>query len=287
MAKSSKKAPSKVKSTVNPVKNDSLVIDVEVLMVPLSILLAGLMVSISIIVGLKGLQESGISTTTGATETTTTTATQTETADTGTEDYTNDGAYDGTVTVSIDDDPYLGDKDSAKIVIVEYVDYECYYCKRHFDETADAIKEKYIDSGDAILVIKDAPSTDLHGSIVLSQSEAAQCVLELGGNETYFKYHDLLFENSNSDGQFPEASLYTYAEQVGVDANTFASCYDSGRYADEVLSDLEDAQTAGIFGTPGFVIGVLESDGSVTGTILSGAYPYADFETVIEKALGN
>ena len=45
---------------------------------------------------------------------------------------------------SIDDDPVLGDK-NAPITIVEFSDYECPFCKRHFDETLPQLVKNYVD----------------------------------------------------------------------------------------------------------------------------------------------
>ena len=42
----------------------------------------------------------------------------------------------------VDDDPYLGDAE-APIVIVEFSDFFCTYCKRHFDQTFTPLLENY------------------------------------------------------------------------------------------------------------------------------------------------
>ena len=53
----------------------------------------------------------------------------------------------------------------------------------------------------------------------------------------------------------------------------------------EVDNDIKDANAIGITGTPGFVVGTLDGDGNVTGTRISGAYPYANFEQAIRNYL--
>ena len=60
------------------------------------------------------------------------------------------------------------------------------------------------------------------------------------------------------------------------------TCYESGKYEEEILADAEDGSALGITGTPGFVIGILSEDGTVEGYLLSGALPFESFEAVIQ-----
>lgn len=58
----------------------------------------------------------------------------------------------GPVKVSLDDDPVTGDP-SAPVTIVEFSDYECPFCKRHYDQTYAQLKTNYIDTGKVKLYI--------------------------------------------------------------------------------------------------------------------------------------
>lgn len=192
---------------------------------------------------------------------------------------------DPTATVSIDDDPVLGNRESAKVAIVEFSDYECPFCKRHFDQTYSQIKKNFIDTGDAILVFRDFPLS-FHDPLATKEARAAECVQDIAGDGKYYEYHDLIFTNTTSNGNgLAESKLYDLAEKVGINRAEFSSCYDSGKFEDEVAKDLSDGQKAGISGTPGFVIGTLNDDGTVDGVKVSGAQPYSVFEQVINEQL--
>jgi predicted DsbA family dithiol-disulfide isomerase len=82
-----------------------------------------------------------------------------------------------------------------------------------------------------------------------------------------------------------ESKLYDLASEVGVDAAKFKDCYDNQKFAEEVKADITSGQSAGVSGTPGFVIGILKSDGTVEGKRIDGAYPLTQFETIIEEML--
>lgn len=181
-------------------------------------------------------------------------------------------------TTTIDDDPYLGNKDTAKVAIVEFTDFQCPYCYRHVEQTYPEIIKNYVDTGKAIYVIRDFP-LDFHGQISIDSAQAAECVYEIAGVEKYKEYHDKIFEVAD------KSVLTNTASTIGVDMNKFNTCMNDQSYVDEIKADLADGQKAGIGGTPGFVIGTLNSDGTVNGKLIGGAYPYSSFEQVINSFL--
>src|SRR3989344_3059046 len=61
-----------------------------------------------------------------------------------------------TGVASVDDDPVLGDE-NAPITMIEFVDYECPFCKRFADETLPQIIKNYIDTGKVKLGMRDFP----------------------------------------------------------------------------------------------------------------------------------
>ncbi|MDQ6985231.1 MAG: thioredoxin domain-containing protein [Candidatus Dojkabacteria bacterium] len=188
---------------------------------------------------------------------------------------------------SIDDDAYLGDKDSAKVAIVEFTDFECPFCQRHHQQTYPSIIQDYVDSGDAIYVIRDYPLS-FHEPVATQAAISAECVHELAGKKAYFEFTDYYFEATQSNGAGVSGgadAIADLAEEAGAKRSDFEKCLDEERYAEETADDLADGSAAGISGTPGFIVGVLNDDGSVEGELVSGAQPYSSFQTTIEKYL--
>ncbi len=174
-----------------------------------------------------------------------------------------------------DDDAVLGDKD-APVTLVEWSDYECPFCKRYFTQTYPLIKEKYVDTGKVKIVFRDFP-LGFHDPLATQQAIAAECAREQGGDDTYFAYHDLIFENTTSNGRgMQKEKLYDLAEEVGVNRTKFTECLDSEKYKDEVQKDIADGGKAGVRGTPAFLI---------NDQFVSGAQPFSNFEQIIEGEL--
>lgn len=120
------------------------------------------------------------------------------------------------------------------------------------------------------LVFKDLPLSFHKGA--LPAAEAARCA---GDHGRFWEYHDLLFV---AQPAFSRADLEGYATRVGVPAEAFAQCLDSGKHRDAALADAAEARAAGIRGTPTFI---------VNGKRLVGAQPFEAFRDAIQQALND
>ncbi len=185
---------------------------------------------------------------------------------------------------SVDDDPILGDK-NAPVTIIEFSDYECPFCKRHFDETLPQLKEKYVDTGKVKIVFRDLP-LPFHDPMATKEAVAANCARKQGGDAKYFQYHDEIFKRTKSNGNgLSETDLTTIATSIGLNIDSFNSCLTDQAQNDEVKKDLADAGKAGASGTPTFVIGKSTSNGEIQGDLVVGAQPFAAFQAAIDPLL--
>lgn len=186
------------------------------------------------------------------------------------------GAEAGTGQINLaqitSDDHVMGDLNAADVVVVEYSDFECPFCGR-FHPTMEQVVADY--EGKVAWVYRHFPLTSIHPN-AQPYAEASECVAELGGNEAFWEFGSALFD------QVPTVSqLAGVAAEVGVDANAFQECYDSGKYESKVTSQYQDGINAGARGTPYSV--VVSKDGSTTP--LSGALPIEQVKSVIDAAL--
>ena len=191
----------------------------------------------------------------------------------------------GPVSVSVDDDPVLGDK-NAPLTMIEFSDYECPFCKRHFTDVYPQLKKDYIDTGKVKLVFRDFIAVPTHNPLATSEAMAASCAKDQGGDAMYFKYHDAIFTKTISNGNGMAISeLPAIAKSLGLNVSTFQSCLDSNKYKDEVAKDIADASKAGVNGSPSFFVGKSTSNGTINGTIIVGAQPFAAFKVIIDEML--
>ncbi|MEK7603753.1 MAG: DsbA family protein [Patescibacteria group bacterium] len=176
--------------------------------------------------------------------------------------------------VSTDDDAYLGDKD-APVVIIEFSDYQCPFCRSFWRDTLPLIKSEYIASGKVRFVYRDFP-LDMHPG-AMPAAQATECAEEQG---KFWEMHDRIFIEQEKQGggtvQFGVDDLKKWAAGIGLNVSELSSCLNSQKYAEEVKKDLNDGQTAGVSGTPGFF---------VNGRLVVGAQPFSVFKAIIDEEL--
>ena len=166
-----------------------------------------------------------------------------------------------------DDDTVKGDED-APVLIVEFSDFQCPYCGKFYRDTLPLLKENYIDTGKVKIIHRDFP-LGFHQN-AQKAGEASECADDQG---KFWEMHDKLYENYQ---ELAVDNLKQYAVDLGLNAEEFNDCLDTGKYADEVKKDFVDGAAAGVSGTPSFF---------VNGQLLVGAQPYAAFQQAIDAAL--
>jgi protein-disulfide isomerase len=179
--------------------------------------------------------------------------------------------------VSIAGNLIMGKKD-APVTMIEFSDYQCPFCRRFFETTLPTLKKEYIETGKVRYVFRDFPLDQIH-PYARKAAEAAHCA---GDQGKYWEMHDLLFQNQQA---LQAESLKMHARSLNLNGTAFDSCLDRGKYATEVQKDLDDGVAVGVRGTPTFFVGKTRSDGTIQGTLLSGALPAPVFRQAIENAL--
>lgn len=178
------------------------------------------------------------------------------------------------------DDHILGNP-NADVVIVEYSDTECPFCKQ-FHTTMRRIMNEYGKDGKVAWVYRHFPIDSLHPK-ARKEAESTECANELGGVAKFWEYTNTLYEITTSNNTLDPAELPKIAKTVGLDVTAFNKCLSSGKYADKIQNDYEDAVKAGGKGTPNSII--LTKDGMKT--TIRGAQPYEAMKSTIDALLQN
>jgi protein-disulfide isomerase len=182
------------------------------------------------------------------------------------------------MTVNVAGKPIRGDK-NAKLTLVEFTDYECPFCGRHFRDTAPKILQDYIETGKIRYVFSDLPLS-MH-SHAKKAAEAALCAGEQG---KYWEMHDLLFANQQA---LDNSNLIAYATRLGLNVPVFQKAIDSGKYESQVSANAAEADRLGFTGAPSFAIGLTQPNDAPVKVIkvIVGAQSYENFQKEFADAL--
>ncbi|MEM4296690.1 MAG: DsbA family protein [Candidatus Anstonellales archaeon] len=134
------------------------------------------------------------------------------------------------------------------ILIVEFSDFQCPFCGRFFSSVLPELKANYIDKGKATFVYMHFPLSSIH-PMAQKAAEAFECAKEQGKGK---EMHDKIFLNQQL---LSVASLKQWAQDIGLDADKFNTCLDSGRTADKVNADLNEGLKLGVQRTPTIFVG--------------------------------
>lgn len=171
--------------------------------------------------------------------------------------------------------------DSAPLVLVEYSDYQCPFCKAFFMNTEKALVTKYVDTGKLQIVYKDFPLS-FH-PMAAPSANAARCA---GDQGKYWEMHDKIFEetykiNPTATSQYTNDDLKKWGADLGLNAATFNKCVDDNTHGAEVTANFNEGAANGVSGTPSFFLGPRDGDGE----FIVGAQPLSSFEAAIDALL--
>ncbi len=187
--------------------------------------------------------------------------------------------YQGEVrTVKIRSAYVLGNP-NAKVVVVEFTDFQCPFCRRFHHQTFPLIKNNYIDKGKVKWITYNFPLR-FH-QFAFPAARGFVCAGELGGNDAYWKYYLKIF----SVPALNPATPIEIASEIGLDRTKFGKCIESEAVKDKIADSLRYGASLGIRGTPTFIVGRDNGDGTMTGEMIVGAQPYEIFKSKIDALL--
>jgi protein-disulfide isomerase len=264
--------------------SDVIVIDLKAVALPLSIIISSLIVGISIIIGFN-TADFGVTTTSSDNgEATSEDTNNNRGSDNNTNNNNTGNQGDRTyqeVTVSIDDDPILGNRESAQVAIVEFSDYNCGVCTQYHQDLFKNVTREYVDSGNVITVYRDFAGVG--GDVTIAASNAAECARAQTNDEVFYELIEEVYNSSGTKNAELVAEVAQGFDQINQDE--LNSCIEDETYYDEVRADRSDGVAIGVGGTPNFVIGVLQDDGTVDGVLVPGLQREAEFRRIIDSQL--
>lgn len=159
---------------------------------------------------------------------------------------------------------------NAPVTLIEFGDFNCGYCGHWAKDTLPLIDQKYIQTGKVRMAYIHYP---ILGEDSMTAAEGSECAAQQD-KDKFWDFHNILYANQGIG--FTPANLSQLANDMGLDKAAFEQCLANFPDRPSLEEDIRLAQVMGVRGTPAFL---------VNGIPLAGAYPYEDFEKVIDGIL--
>lgn len=167
---------------------------------------------------------------------------------------------------------------NAEIIIVEYSDIECPFCKS-FHPTMEKIMSTFGNDGQVAWVYRHLPLPKHINAF--KEAEATECAAKLGGNTKFWEYLKKLFEMTQSNDGLDLINLPKIAKTIGLDEKLFNECLENGDMKSVVKGHIESGKRAKINGTPTSVILLNKKQVG----LINGAQPFEVIKIQIEELL--
>lgn len=171
---------------------------------------------------------------------------------------------------------YILGNPNAPIMMIEYSDYDCPFCKQ-YHTTLNQIMDEYGITGQVAWVYRQFPLPQLHPNSPMI-SKAALCVGKIGKNDAFWKFTQIVFDSRDVDEATNVTKLPTFAEEAGVSREDYLACMDDSEMEEEVKRQVTDGFNSGARGTP-FTVLIVGNQQAV----INGAQPYDVVKGIVKN----
>lgn len=172
--------------------------------------------------------------------------------------------------------PILGSSD-ASILLIEFGDYQCFYCNKFYHEVEELLIQQYVETGKIQIVFKDYI---IIGQDSATAAHATYCAQD---QKKYWEFHNTLYDNwtGENNGWASYSNIVGFAKSLDLDVPTFEECMTSSKYQTRLIANQNDAQSLDLSGTPAFLLVGKNNDIR----LVPGFYSYDDFSAIIDTEL--
>ena len=181
---------------------------------------------------------------------------------------------------SIDANDHILGNSKARVLVVEYSDTECPFCK-NFHSTMLSLMQEYGQKGNVAWVYRYYPIAEIHQKS-FHEAVALECAGQLGGNGKFWEYANKIYEITPSNDELDPNELTNIAKIVGLSSVNFNTCLNSGEFEPRINLDIKNAEELGASGTPYSVVIDTQTNKYYP---IEGAYPYDQMKSIIDLIL--
>ena len=167
----------------------------------------------------------------------------------------------------------------APVVLYEYSDYECPFCRRFAAETLARVEKEYVANGRLAIVFRDNP-LPMHPRAAAAAAAGA-CAERMG------KRWPMSEKLMKDPAALSDEDFRRYAREIGLDGAAFDRCLSDPAIPAKIQRGKDEGWTMGVKGAPIFLVGVRAPGEKRVRLVrrIDGAQPYEVFEATLNGVL--
>lgn len=170
--------------------------------------------------------------------------------------------------------------DEAEVVLLEFTDLHCPFCKKYHQDVWPELKKSYVETGKVLFIGREFPLASLH-----PKAAYAAVILRCGAKQDkYAETKDFLFEKGQG---LAKSDLEKIVTDFALDETSFSACLKDAKVHNSISTSLLDAKKLGLSSTPAFILGKRKGNAITDYEIVNGAGSVEKFSEIIEKLLAN
>ncbi len=148
----------------------------------------------------------------------------------------------------LDDSDHILGNPAAPIMFIEYSDIDSPFAKI-FEKSLRSIIAEYGDTGDVAWTYRHLPVIDQHPAAV-SHAEAAECMNAQGGAPAFFRFIEEIHAVSPGTTEFSPVGYPGIVQKLQGNLEAFQACMDEDTYLERIADDADNALASGAVGAP-------------------------------------
>jgi protein-disulfide isomerase len=139
---------------------------------------------------------------------------------------------------------------TAPVKVEEFGDYQCPACGAFFVNIEPGLVSNYINTGKVYFTF--TPFSFI-GQESFQAAQAAYCAMD---QNKFWDFHDMLYNNQKGEntGGFSNANLEGFAQKLDLDMTQFKTCFEGGKYNQQVQDNVVRGNSLLIQSTPSFLV---------------------------------
>ncbi len=180
-------------------------------------------------------------------------------------------------TLTFDNTDEIKGNQDAPVTLVEFCDYESFFCRKYQEDIMPMVQDNYIKDGKIRYVYMDFPKVTHERAKPVAN--AVRCA---GDQGKFWEVFDLVY---SSNDYLDVQKILSASKDLGLNQGELEKCIKENKYSVDIDADIELGKKLAVGYVPSLYIGKTGDGNEVQVTYLIGSRDYENIKSNIDKLI--